>query len=855
MVIGVKETQEIIRQAVVLSRNEPTAPARLEPQEAGMATGPRHRKRSLLRPGGAPDYLRESVATADIDSWQCLDDDTYRFLLLRQDQLGRLADPPSQQFITEMEAQLRFADPTYEIGTYLGLVRMAADLDQTRQTYVTASEKGVFSAFARRLTAGRKAGENFDPDMVRRYLELVDSGQPATYRGLADFFRLVARAARLPLMAGMGETPTLSIAMLLQVVDLATRFNQGGGGDLEFQVGPMDVFLGARSVLFNRSVSQPTLSMVKELVLDEHGLYHEDLLEWLRSVAVFGSEATLLIPGSLTEDGFHFQGSRYTAVEMVMAAGERLARQPELAGRALQTLSDAILFKVQQQDGHKDRQVRNILAHFNRLLHGERRSAQRVSHERQQQRFDYMSAIQRAGDLAKEIKTGQFETLPAELDHAPSARPRAPGLPAFLDGESPTARVSLAPVGPAFAATAQASPAPTAFPAAATAKAAPDGTEMAPAAVLAGLLPKEYERALTEWDRLIGTIRRKLTAKSPVFKSMVAQLARVRAIDTCLVHGLSPSGGRLTSRLVKLLQDEALRSRLGIGAEAAMALEDTLGGGDPRFLASLESLVIAVYGFRDDLQGLQFRLRDRRGGALSTYEPGDFPPPLQPLSPERLASLSHGAAAKDRRADGREAAMDLEGAEPDEAVLKLILGCMLLGRDAEKARSGNAMGTPEPGFDSDGRLHLPDVQDLAALGVGNPFLAYGCLLRVGRETLGRNFLEDDPEGLLALLVRLTPEWRSSLYHRYRRLSVAGAAADPARQAAGLIRRPGWDSGCEMGFMGEMKGAYENSAGGAGLDSLLLAHLTAIQADIDRACDILEGEKLRSVRERIRRFVE
>ena len=60
------------------------------------------------------------------------------------------------------------------------------------------------------------------------------------------------------------------------------------------------------------------------------------------------------------------------------------------------------------------------------LAHGERRSAARVSQERQQVRFDYVSAIQRAGELVKEIQTGQFRAVPSEGIAGPE-RPLAPG--------------------------------------------------------------------------------------------------------------------------------------------------------------------------------------------------------------------------------------------------------------------------------------------------------------------------------------------------------------------------------------------------------------------------------------------
>lgn len=883
MGIGVKETQDIIRQAVAVSRNEPSVPAKLDPNEAGMATGPRQRKRALMRAGRTPEYLRSGgggpapvqpggqVAGVNpidsVDEWQRLDDDIYKFLQLRRDQFGRLGEPPSQQFIAEMEAQLRFADPEYELGTYLGLIRMAADLDQTRQTFVTASEKGAFRAFARRITEGRKGDENFDPNMVKRYLDLIDENDPATWRGLADFFRLVARAAKLPLMSGMREAPALSLAVMLQVVDLATRFNRGEGGRLDFQVGPVDVFLGARSVLFNRSMTLPTLSMVKELVLDETGLYHEDLIEWLRSVGVFGSELTLLMPDSLTEDGFALQGTRYGAVELVMAAGERLARTPALAGRAIATLSDAILFKIQQQDSHKDAQVQGILGHFNRLLHGERRSAARVSQERQQVRFDYVSAIQRAGDLVKEIQTGQFRAVTPEGKERPlkpgvrgdvsSLAPPADGSPdGSPDGNTVKSALAAAPTLPAGTAPAAPPVSAAALPPAPHFQ--PASIDSAPAAVLAGLMPREYEKALGEWDGLIGRIRRKLSAKSPVFKSMVALLAKARAADTCLVHGVTPSGGRLASRLAKLIQSEEARERLGVDAGVAEAMEDAFSLSYPRFLSSVESLLLAAYGFREGMEGIQFRLRDREMSLRTGREAAG-----RPVPEGRAASAAHGldevgpSSRSGRAVDPRETVVWSEGADMDEPMLKLLIGTILLGRDAEAERAAALSRvyapSPEARFTPDGRLRFPKAEELSFLGAGDPFLAYGSLLRVGRESLGQA-PSGDLETSLMLMVRLTPEWRASLFRRYRDLISDGWTEAGPRNPVSIIRRPGWESGLEMGFMGEIRHAYENSQGGSGLDSMLLAHLTSIQPDIDQACEILERDKMRLSRERLLRCV-
>jgi hypothetical protein len=844
--IGVKETQEIIRQAAVLSRNEPAVPAKLDPQEVGMATGPRHRKRALLRAGPTPDYLDTVESTTD--EWQKLDDDIYKFLQVRRDQFARLVSPPSQQFISEMEAQLKLSDNRYDLGSYLGLLRQAADLDQTRQTYVTASEKSTFHAFARRITDGRKTGEAFDPEMVKRYRDLLEANHPTTNRGLADLFRLVSRAARLPLIGGLREAPSLSVAVVLQVVDLSTRFNQQSQGSLEFHVGPMDVFLGARTVLFNRSVANPTLSIVKELVLDETGLYHDDLIELLRNVGVFGSELTLLIPESLTENGFALQGSSYSAVELVMAAGTKLAKSQGPVDRAMTTLADAIVHKVQQQDGHKDRQIQSILAHFNRLLQGERRSAARVTEDRQQARFDYMTAIQKASQLAKGMQSGQF---PAMQSGDLMARPIMPAqVSARLPGvQAPAPQTTQAPEAapppvevralPAEAGKVPAEPRPIPADAKSNPPVQPPALITPAAAVVGGISLAEYEVLLGTWDQTLGRLRKKLTTKSPVFKSLASQLAKVRSLDTCLAYGLTPAGGRATGRLARLIQSEELRTRLGVPAEIAEAMEDAFSMDYPGFLASLESLVTALYDFKPELQSIQFRLRDR----LPAVRPG-----LVDMG--RQISKSNGTP--ENRLDGRDTTMWADAAELDEVALRLLMGSILLGLELGGGLSGSR---PVPQFQNDGKLRFPSVTGLASLGDSDPFLAFATLLWCGKQTFGTVTDPADLETTLMKLIRLSPDERQAMKIRYA--EWIGPGNRPASLVPGLGNtrlRDGWRRGFERGFMAEVQAVWEGTEGSV-LEQRLLELLTEIQTDIDLACETLEGEKSRLTRERLARILD
>ncbi|MEO6094685.1 MAG: hypothetical protein ABIW76_03050 [Fibrobacteria bacterium] len=867
MAIGVKETQDIIRHAAVLSRNEPAVPAKLDPQEVGMATGPRHRKRALLRAIPLPDYLDPGEMTQD--PWQKLDDDIYKFLQVRKDQFGRMSAPPSQQFLAEMESQLKLADPDYDLGSFLGLMRQAADLDQTRQTYVTASEKGAFHAFARRITEGRRNGENFDPGMVKRYRDLLAANHPTTNRGLADLFRLISRAARLPLIGCITDAPPLSVAVLLQVIDLATRFNEQAHSPKELQIGPMDVFLGARTVLFNRSVANPTLSIVKELVLDETGLYHDDLIELLRNVGVFGSELTLVMPESLTEDGFVLQGTNYGAVELIMAAGAKLSKAQGPVQRAMTTLADAIVHKVQQQDGHKDRQIQNILSHFNRLLQGERRSAARVTEDRQRARFDYMSAIQKASQLAKGMQTGEFLAMQSgDVGERPMLAPNSSAQPFTVPSAQPSIQpFHKRPDAQLLAKVSVPAPQPAIQPAPPTADGEDTGyrgpmqpvristgegqnrgvSEFPPpplpaAIVVGGISGSEFESLLASWDQLLSRLRKKLTVKSATFKSLAAQIAKVRALDNSLAYGLTPAGSRATSRLAKLIQSEELRSRLAVSAEIAEAMEDSFSMECPGFLASLESLIGAMYDYRPILQTVQFRFRDRMPAAR---------PGLVDVG--RVISRANGSPVPENRIDGRETTMWADEAELDEVSLRLLLGCILLGQEL----AGGLMvpgARVVPQFQPDGKLSFPEASGLLTLGDSDPFLAYCTLLRVGKQSTGRASPADLEKNLM-LLIRLSPEDRQAMRLKYREWIGTGNRPAPLVPGLGATKvREGWSRGFERGYMAEVADLY-NGTEGSVLESRLLESLKGIQADIDNACVTLEGEKLRLTRERVDRFLE
>ncbi len=741
MQIGVKDTQDLIRRIAAESNKELTEPVQLDPQEAGMATGPRIRRRSFMRPGMMPEYVSPALASAD--TWQRLDDDVYKFLQVRRPQFADHLEAPSHQFIMEVETQFVGTRRDYDPGTFLGLVRLAADLDDTRRTLVTASEHNGFFALARRLTSSRREDEHFDPRQTELFLQLLHGGEPLVSRGMADLLRFMARAARLPLLGSMHEAPSLCLSTFLETVDLAARFNRAGAGRLEFTVSPLDVFLAARSVLFNRSVGNPTFSMIRELVLDPGGLYHDDLAEWLQNVGLFGSDLTVLLPARLSEEGFALYGRKFSALELVCAGGARLVQSPTQAAAGINTLGDAMIHRIQRQDMHKDYQIQSLLRHFNGLLQAERRSAARAREDRQQARFDYMQAIRRAGEAAREMATGTFPVL------------------------KPTSGAE---------------------------------SELAFEPAAASIHPPSRAQ-LREWDEILQSLRRNFSSQSPVFRAFIALLARVRALDTALAFGLTPAGSRSLGRLMRLLQNDDVRRPLPLPAATWEQLESALVGRPTVFLASLESLVSAVYGFRPNLEEVQYRYRDRiwQDEPAGEDEAGD--------------AFAHSGAF-------------------DESVIGLLVGVLLLELDLFPALDASPTPLPprEPGAHED------------------PLLAYAAFLQIAA-VKERRPVRQDVETAHRLLWAM-PSDAVAIWARHRiRLAKSWAAPELPRLGS-VALRAGWSGGCERGFMQEVIESWGAPSGE--FETRLLARFTEIQSFVDAATAAVAADKRRLGEERLRR---
>jgi hypothetical protein len=262
-------------------------------------------------------------------------------------------------------------------------------------------------------------------------------------------------------------------------------------------------------------------------------------------------------------------------------------------------------------------------------------------------------------------------------------------------------------------------------------------------------------------------------------------------------------------------------------------MEDAFSMDYPGFLASLESLLGAMYDFRPVLQGLQYRLRDR----LPSVKPG---------------FVDLGRVSRGEGFEGIETQMWADEAELDEVALKLLLGCILLG--LEMAGGTNGSGPQSARFGSDGTLRFPSTADVSALGECDPFLAYCTLLWAGKRTLGVA-APGDLEANLSLLGRLTPDERQAMNGKYREWIGAGNRPAPLVPGLGSTHvRNGWLRGFERGFMAEVNALYDETEISV-LEPRLLELLTAIQADIDAACGVLEGEKMRLTRERVDRILE
>jgi hypothetical protein len=330
---------------------------------------------------------------------------------------------------------------------------------------------------------------------------------------------------------------------------------------------------------------------------------------------------------------------------------------------------------------------------------------------------------------------------------------------------------------------------------------------------------------------LLVRARKKLTTRSPIFKTMAAQLAKVRSLDTCLAFGLTPAGGRAAGRLARLLQNEGVHARLGLPAELADGLEDAFSMDYPGFMASMEALIATVYGFRPLLQDVQYRLRDR----LPSVRPG-----LVDMRPAPQAGFS----------DGRETTLWADASELDDVVLRLLMGVVQLAVELSGARLG---ADEAPRFGADGKMAYPPAAS-SALGNSDPFLAYCTLLWRGKAAGQTDYLADLESNLMRLL-RLDAADKLAMKAKYQAWIGPAGRPSPLIPGLGDLRpREGWSRGFERGYMSEIQNAFDSADAGS-LDRVLLELMTGIQADIDNAGAVLEGEKTRLIRERVMRVVE
>lgn len=364
----------------------------------------------------------------------------------------------------------------------------------------------------------------------------------------------------------------------------------------------------------------------------------------------------------------------------------------------------------------------------------------------------------------------------------------------------------------------------------------------------------EYEVLLGTWDQVLGRIRKKLTTKSPVFKTLTSQLAKVRSLDTCLAYGLTPAGGRATGRFAKLIQSDELRGRLGVPAEIAEAMEDAFSMDYPGFLASLESLITALYDFKPALHTIQFCLRDR----LPAVRPGlvDMGRQVSKVnhlgSPANQGGSPSAKSTPENRLDGRETTMWADAAELDEVALRLLMGSILLGLEMAGGLNGPKS---VPQFQTDGKLRFPAVNGLSSLGDSDPFLAFATLLWSAKRTLGDVADPADLESSLMRLIRLSPDERQAMKARYTEWIGPGNRPSSLVPGLGKTRlRDGWRRGFERGFMAEVQAVWEGTEGSV-LEQRLLELLTEVQTDIDSACETLEVEKSRLTRERLARILD
>ena len=497
-----------------------------------------------------------------------------------------------------VEAEQALAAVGIPGGTFLGLLRFAADFQEDREKGRTSVERRWWGLLRRRLgsssgiTLVRSVADGME--LVRH---LVEEADVSTQQGFTDLLRLVGARTGIDMISQprLTEKALWEFAILLAARTRTWNRTHPQGGR---RIVPLDFYLGGVMVYAQDRQTEPSLADLRSGVFQTGAPLAPALDAWLRRIQDFPGSSLLNIamPSQADPRAWVWSAGRQ------MSSDHRASRLARLAacerglldqGRREEGAREAAAIAVEQS-------VREILAR--ELPEARLAVPAPVAAPRPQHAASAFAPAMRDDVLSK----ADFVIPPARTLAPAAVEPPKQLPPAALPPRPPAAS---SPRRPGLRENKPSDPAPSLV--LETHPVASDPLAMA---------MQEYETSanlrtitLPVQDLAIYDLNAGGLDALPVGFDVSDLERQASQLEECLRTGYTSYGRQWVEKYRGLLADARVREFLRFPNEWIAGLRDLLTSGDPWILAGFEDLVRYIYPPRARPDEIEFRYNQRLG--------------------------------------------------------------------------------------------------------------------------------------------------------------------------------------------------------------------------------------------------
>lgn len=343
-----------------------------------------------------------------------LDEDARRLSQSRGDAL-RLESGALLEWerVARLERLFQGRSDSYRPGHLLSLLRLAMDITETEHSGLTVLEKRSLHMLERRLCAMQRTERPGSPDQVAGLLSDLQSGDAWKLRGLCDLLRYLEEVTGQPFLGRPDQASLASVQLFLSLRHTLEVLVRAQGAPLGLV--PMDVCLGARSVLANSRILHLRMGALLDEVLSPELPMWPRLGEWISEVE-HAREATFLLPSGEERPEFLVEGKRMRALDLVVSVAGRLERSVRAISldESFVALERTLHRRIRRQESRKHHLALLLRRVFDRALHERnRRSMRNLNSGITARRPDWGTL-----DFSREPIWGQLYSMAQELEES-----------------------------------------------------------------------------------------------------------------------------------------------------------------------------------------------------------------------------------------------------------------------------------------------------------------------------------------------------------------------------------------------------------------------------------------------------